>query len=70
MKISNDIFYEKNTANELINGIKELAYKDNEITISSVRDKFGTSRKYTLAILEYMDSKNITRRNGDLRYIR
>ena len=70
VKISNDIFYEKNTANELINGIKELAYKDNEITISSVRDKFGTSRKYTLAILEYMDSKNITRRNGDLRYIR
>ena len=70
VKISNDIFYEKNTANELINGIKELAYKDNEITISSVRDKFGTSRKYTLAILEYMDSKNITRRKGDLRYIR
>ncbi|MQG46945.1 MAG: selenocysteine-specific translation elongation factor [SAR202 cluster bacterium] len=70
VKISSDIFYEKNTANELINGIKELAYKDNEITISSVRDKFGTSRKYTLAILEYMDSKNITRRNGDLRYIR
>jgi selenocysteine-specific elongation factor len=41
-----------------------------EITITSVRELFGTSRKYTLAVLEHMDSKGLTRRSGDTRFVR
>ena len=69
-KISNDIYYEKNLADDLIEKILDLGKINNEITISSVRNKFGTSRKYTLAILEYMDSQNLTKRIDDKRYIR
>ena len=69
-KISNDIYYEKNLADDLIEKILDLGKINNEITISSVRNKFGTSRKYTLAILEYMDGQNLTKRIGDIRYIR
>jgi len=32
-----------------------------------VRDQFDTSRKYALAILEYMDAKQMTRRHADVR---
>ena len=69
-KITDDIYYEKKLADDLIEKILDLGKINNEITISSVRNKFGTSRKYTLAILEYMDGQNLTKRIGDIRYIR
>ena len=69
-KITDDIYYEKKLADDLIEKILDLGKINNEITISSVRNKFGTSRKYTLAILEYMDSQNLTKRIDDKRYIR
>jgi selenocysteine-specific elongation factor len=30
-----------------------------------VRDQFGTSRKYALALLEHLDRLRVTRRQGD-----
>ena len=40
------------------------------ITVAEVRDMFGTSRKYVLGLLEYMDQQRITRRVGDERVLR
>ena len=40
------------------------------ITVSSFREGLGTSRKYALPILEYFDSKGVTRRQGDVRVLR
>jgi selenocysteine-specific elongation factor len=39
------------------------------ITIAQVRDMFGTSRKYALALTEHLDQKHITRRVGDERVL-
>ena len=39
------------------------------ITVADVRDAFGTSRKYALPLLEYLDKEHITRRNGDERVL-
>ena len=41
-----------------------------EITVGDVRDIFGTSRKYALALMDYMDHQQITRRVGDSRILR
>jgi len=41
-----------------------------EITLSAVRDKLGSSRKYVLPLLEYFDSRGYTRRVGDKRILR
>jgi len=38
-----------------------------EITIAQVRDLFGTSRKYALALMEHLDSIGLTYREGDAR---
>ena len=35
-----------------------------------VRDRFDTSRKYAQALLEEMDARRITRREGDARMLR
>lgn len=40
---------------------------DGDITLASVRDITESSRKYILPLLEYFDSKGITRRVGDKR---
>ena len=40
------------------------------ITLAEVRDLFGTSRKYAQAVLEEMDARRITRREGDGRVLR
>jgi len=37
------------------------------VSVAQLRDRFDTSRKYALAILEYMDAKHITRRRDDVR---
>jgi selenocysteine-specific elongation factor len=49
-----------------------LAYLEEHgsVTVAQVRDLFGTSRKYTLALLGYMDEQRITRRVGDERVLR
>ena len=40
-----------------------------DITIATVRDAMGTSRKYALAALEFLDSCGFTRRVGDKRVL-
>ena len=49
--------------------VKLRAYFENhaEITLAECRDLLGTSRKYALALLEYLDGKQITRKSGDAR---
>jgi selenocysteine-specific elongation factor len=40
------------------------------ITVSQFREALATSRKYALPILEYFDSRGVTRRQGDYRVVR
>ena len=38
-----------------------------EITASELRDKFQTTRKYAIGLLEHLDNIKVTRRQGDVR---
>ncbi len=40
------------------------------ITVSAFREALGTSRKYAIPLLEWFDTRGITRRDGDLRFPR
>jgi len=40
-----------------------------EITVAALRDQLGSSRKYTLTVLEYLDTIRLTRRVGDTRVL-
>ena len=35
-----------------------------------LRDALGTSRKYAIALVEWMDAQDLTQRSGDLRVMR
>lgn len=40
-----------------------------DVTVASLRDEYGTSRKYSLAFLEYLDQMGVTLRRGDRRIL-
>ena len=44
-----------------------LADQPEGVTVAEVRDAWGTTRKYALALLARLDSTGVTRRRGDLR---
>lgn len=50
----------------LLQALREV---DGGITIASVRDVTGSSRKFVLPLLEYLDGKGVTRRVGDKRIV-
>ena len=46
-----------------------LASMKEDITVATLRDSIGVSRKYTLPMLDFMDSQGLTRRTGDKRVL-
>jgi selenocysteine-specific elongation factor len=70
IKLNEDVIFLTETyegmRERLVVHLKELG----SITVAQVRDMFGTSRKYALAFLGYLDEKRITRRVGDERVLR
>ncbi len=46
---------------------KEKEKETSSATVSEIRQKLGTSRKYALALMGYFDETGITRRQGDQR---
>ena len=70
VRVNDDVVYLADAYEDMESRILDSGADGREITITTVRDIFGTSRKYTLAVLEYMDSKGLTRRVGDSRFVR
>jgi selenocysteine-specific elongation factor len=52
---------------ELVVGLVE---RDGSVTIASLRDELGTSRKYAQAYLEHLDATHVTLRRGDAHVLR
>ena len=65
-----NIAYEAESFEEIKRSIVNLIRDRGKIDVAGLRDHFGSSRKYCLAILEYLDSAGITRRVGDFRVLR
>jgi selenocysteine-specific elongation factor len=70
VRASEDVVFLKSAYDEMLDGVRKQAAESGQITITDVREMFGTSRKYTLALLEHLDRQQITRRLGDERMLR
>jgi selenocysteine-specific elongation factor len=55
--------------NEMVSKVLGYIRQNGKVTVAEVRDMFGSSRKYVLALLEYMDEKKLTKRVGDDRVL-
>jgi selenocysteine-specific elongation factor len=69
-RLSEDVLFEAKVYDEMVARIMAHIKEHGSMTVAQVRDAFNTSRKYALAIMEYLDEKKITRRVGDERVLR
>ena len=70
VRINDSIYLSKAMFEEMIRLLKGFYAKKPEMTVSEFRDILGTSRKYAVPFLEYLDSNGITIRVGDIRKFR
>jgi selenocysteine-specific elongation factor len=68
--VSSEVLFLAETYAEMEVQIKEQIGAAGSVTVAGVRDHFGTTRKYALALLEHMDRQGITVRKGDERVLR
>jgi selenocysteine-specific elongation factor len=68
--LSPDVVFSREGYDDMVSEIKRLLSKHGTLKAAEVRDHFKTSRKYALALLEYMDAIGITVREGDLRRLK
>ncbi len=69
IKISEEVVFSRQAYNEMVAGITSHLKEAGNVTVAEVRDMFKTSRKYALALLEYLDGAKVTRRLGDRRVL-
>jgi selenocysteine-specific elongation factor len=69
VRVSEDVIFHAEAMARIRAGIETKLAESGSITVSVVRDLFGTSRKYAVPVLEYMDKIGITRRIGDERVL-
>tara|TARA_Y100000588_G_scaffold83688_2_gene88288 strand:- start:1044 stop:2906 length:1863 start_codon:yes stop_codon:yes gene_type:complete len=70
VKVGDNIVFASSAFMDMTDKIKLWLEENGEITVADVRDMFGTSRKYALALMDYLDQEHVTRRIGDSRVLR
>lgn len=70
VKVSETVVFSASAYREMVDRISAHIREKEEITVADVRDLFGTSRKYALALMDFLDHERITRRVGDARVLR
>lgn len=68
-KISNEVLLLPETYQAAERAVIDHVRASGSITVAQTRDLFNTSRKYALALMEYLDAKGITKRIGDERVL-
>lgn len=70
IQISEDVLFRSGAYLEMREAVIEHIRDHGEISLAELRDKFDTSRKYAIALLEYLDQTGVTIRKGDNRILR
>ena len=70
VKVSETVVFDAAAYKRMADRIVAHTKDQGEITVADVRDMFGASRKYALAMMDYLDQQRITRRVGDARVLR
>jgi selenocysteine-specific elongation factor len=69
ISLGEDLFVPRAAYEEAKRVVRQLAESPAGITVASVRDTTGSSRKIILPLLEHFDAIRITRRVGDIRVL-
>jgi len=67
IQVSTEVVFRKKDYDSLVAAVRKHLEIEKTLTVIQFRDRFNTSRKYALALLEHLDAMGITRREGDFR---
>jgi selenocysteine-specific elongation factor len=67
VRINDSMYIPAANYEHMIESLGKFFSSKNEMTVGEFRDILGTSRKYALPFLEYLDSNKITLRVGEVR---
>jgi selenocysteine-specific elongation factor len=66
-RINDSMYLGMNAYESIISSLKEFYSTSDSMTVAEFRDLMGTTRKYALPILEFLDANKVTVRVGDVR---
>jgi len=64
--VGGDVLYNRQAYETLCSAVEKHLEEHGQVTVADLRDRFDTSRKYALALLEHLDRIRVTRRVGDV----
>ena len=67
VKIDRDLFYDAAVFDDMAASVRVHIESHGPSSASDLKDAMGISRKYAIPVLEALDDRGITKRNGDLR---
>jgi len=70
VRVATDLYYLRESVDKVKGALYKYLAEHNEITAAIFRDILSSSRKYTIALLEYFDREGITVRIGDARRLK
>ncbi|MGC8827773.1 MAG: SelB C-terminal domain-containing protein, partial [Anaerolineae bacterium] len=70
VKLNEEVAFLPETFEQMRQAVVEFIQRNGSITVAQARDLFGTSRRYALALMGYLDVIGLTRRVGDERVLR
>lgn len=65
--VSESVVFDAETYRQLVEQVRLALEAEGSLTVAELRDHFGTTRKYALALLEHLDLIGLTYREGDAR---
>ncbi len=70
VRVTTDLYYLRDSVDKVKATLYKYLTEHDEITAATLRDLLGSSRKYTIALLEYFDRDGFSVRIGDARRLK
>lgn len=68
-KVSEDVILTPDAYRQMVDAVLEDIRARGATNVAALRDRFSTSRRYAIALLEHLDETRVTRRQGDDRVL-
>ncbi len=70
VRVSSDLYFARGAVDKVKDALQQHLSVSPDITPATFRDLFGTTRKYAIPLLEYLDREGVTIRRGDTRQLK
>jgi selenocysteine-specific elongation factor len=70
VRVTEDTAFSRSAYDDAVGRLRQHLTEHRTLTVAAARDLLGSSRRYVLPLLEWLDAQKITRRVGDDRILR